>query len=334
MLSGPRERDPLNVTRRLLAIQGQDPRAARLAIRARSRGVTSADVDRALTEERSLVLTWLARGTLHLVASEDYPWLHALMTPPLRASSDRRLAQEGMDHRAAVRGVAVIERALGDAGPLTRHDLRERLSSAGLPVAGQALIHLLYRASLEGVIVRGPMAGREHAYALTRDWLAPAPVPVPVPSRAQALAELAHRYLAGHGPADERDLARWSGLPLRDARAGLEAISGRLRSDRSGLLDLADRPRTPPPPAPRLLGAFEPLLLGWTSRERVLGPHAPRIVSGGIFRSFALVRGRAVAGWRWRGEEIVIEPFEALTAADTGALEREAVGVRRFLGRS
>jgi hypothetical protein len=226
----------------------------------------------------------------------------------------------------------VIERALGDEGPLTRHDLRDRLARAGLPVGGQALIHLLYRASLDGVIVRGPIAGQEHAYVLVRDWLAS--VPRPAWSREAALGELAGRYLTGHGPADERDLARWSGLPLRDARAGLEAISGRLHRDRDGLVDLTDKPRSARLPAPRLLGAFEPLLLGWRSREDVLGRYASRVVTGGIFRGFALVRGRAVAGWRLRGQEVVIEPFEALTPADSGALERDAVAVRRFLGCS
>ncbi len=35
----------------------------------------AADIDRALTEERSLVITTLNRGTLHLVRSEDYPLL-------------------------------------------------------------------------------------------------------------------------------------------------------------------------------------------------------------------------------------------------------------------
>ena len=75
-----------DVAERLLAVQGQDPRGARLAVRARTEGLTAADVDRALTEERSLLITWLNRGTLHLVRSEDYPLLQALTTPPLLTS--------------------------------------------------------------------------------------------------------------------------------------------------------------------------------------------------------------------------------------------------------
>jgi hypothetical protein len=73
LLAGRPARDPVEVARRLLAVQGQDQRGVRLAIRVRSTGLTAADVDRALSEERSLLITWLNRGTLHLVASEDYP---------------------------------------------------------------------------------------------------------------------------------------------------------------------------------------------------------------------------------------------------------------------
>ena len=46
------------VAGRLLAIQAQDPRGARLAIRARSAGLSASDVDSALTG-RSLIVTWL-----------------------------------------------------------------------------------------------------------------------------------------------------------------------------------------------------------------------------------------------------------------------------------
>jgi hypothetical protein len=54
LLAGPPTRDPVAVVERLLAVQAQDGRGARLAIRARSTGLTVADVDRALTVDRSL----------------------------------------------------------------------------------------------------------------------------------------------------------------------------------------------------------------------------------------------------------------------------------------
>jgi hypothetical protein len=292
--------------------------------------MTAADVDFELTDRRSLVLTWLNRGTLHLVRTEDYPWLHALTTPPLTTSNSTRLRQEGVSQAQVERAMGVLERCLADEGPLTRVQLRDRLEGARVPVAGQALIQLLFRASAAGICVRGPMIGRQHAYVLVRDWIEASDAAI---SRDSALAELARRYLAGHGPASDRDLARWAGLPLRDARRGLEAIAGSLvRVGADGLVDLAGRGRAARLPPPRLLGTFEPVLLGWTSRADVLRDDEAQIVTGGIFRGFAMVGGRAVAMWRLNGRDVEISPFDPLSAADGEALERDGAAVQEFLG--
>ncbi len=326
-LSGSPLPDATAVAERLLAVQGQDPRGARLAVRARTEELKAADVDRALSEERSLLITWLNRGTLHLVRSEDYPWLHALMTPPLLTSAKRRLSQEGVEPKAAERGVKTIERSLAKEGPLTRHQLRDRLDKARVPTDGQALIHLLFLATLCGIAVRGPMVGKEHAYILVSDWLDPAE---PV-DRDKALAELARRYLVGHAPADDRDLARWAGLPLRDARAGLTAIASELVEREDRLVHLAASPPVAEIPDPRLLGAFDPVLLGWTSREPILGPHTQFVTINGIFRPFAMVKGRAVASWKLNRGKVTIEPLNRITKKADAALAADAADVERFM---
>jgi hypothetical protein len=163
-------------------------------------------VDHALSAERSLVITWANRGTLHLIAAEDEALLHALTTPQLRATSDRRLSREGVSASVARRGIAAVVRRLARDGPQTRRQIRAVLERAGVPRSGQAMIHVLFRATLDGLIVRGPMIGGEHAYALVADWLGKRPKI----DRDRGLPELARRYLAGHGPADERDLAKWA----------------------------------------------------------------------------------------------------------------------------
>lgn len=328
LLSGERPRDPVAVAERLLAIQGQDPRGFRLAVRARSEGVFAADVDRALTDERSLLVTWLNRGTLHLVRSEDYPMIQAVTTPPLRTASERRLGQEGLPPRDAERGVAAIVDALAAEGPLSARGLRERLAVAGVRAQGQALYHLLLSASLDGLIVRGPVQGKQHAYVLVRDWL-PRAKPV---DREGALPEFARRFLAGHGPATERDLARWAAIPLRDVRAGLTAISSELKELGNGLVDLKKRMPTAELPPPRLLGAFEPCLLGWNSRADIVGD-APNLVTvGGMFHPFAMVRGRAIARWTLKDGKLELDPFHRIAKAGREALERDAEDVERFLG--
>jgi len=325
-LAGPSARDPVAVAERLLAVQGQDPRGARLAIRVRTEGVRAGDVDRALNE-RALLITWLNRGTLHLVRSEDYPWLQMLTTPPLLTSCSRRLRQEGIAPEVGERAVATIEGALADEGPLTRLQLRERLDSAGVPTQGQALIHLLFLTAVRGVAVRGPMIGKDHAYVLVRDWLEP----VKPVDRDVALAELARRYLAGHAPADDRDLAKWAGLPLRDARAGLAAIASELVEREDGLVHLAAHPPVAEVPVPRLIGAYDPVLLGWTSREQIIGPHNHLVTSNGLFRPFAMVDGLAVATWKLNRGKVTIEPLERIAKRTAAALEADAADVERFM---
>ena len=321
LLVGRPARDAVAVAERLLAVQGQDPRGFRLAVRARTRrGLTAADVDRALTEDRTLVVTWLNRGTLHLVRSEDYPWLHALTVNERRTLA--RLAQLAVDPRAADRAVRVVERALVEEGPLTRVQLAPRLRTEG-----QATIHLLNLVCARGIAVRGPMVGRQHAYVLVRDWLGEQP---PV-DRDLALGELGRRYLAGHGPADERDLAKWAGMPLRDARAALARAAegtGGGRSPRGSPARRGGARGSPAPP--RLLGAFEPLLLGWASRDFL--PGADRAIAGGMFSPFALVNGEVAATWRIDRDRVVLEPFGRLSDEDAAALEAEGDDVLRFLG--
>lgn len=327
LLAGEPAGDPVAVAERLLAVQGQDPRGARLAIRSRSEGLTAADVDHALSEQRTLVIATLNRGTLHLVRSEDYPWLHSLTAPGLFTANERRLSEEGVTLNEAERGLQAIERSLAEEGPLIRDRLRERIAAVGVRTEGQAFAHLLLLASLRGSIVRGPMIGRQHAFVLVRDWLGES---ISV-DRDRALAELARRYLIGHAPADERDLAKWSGLPLRDVRVGLKAIASQLNERPDGLLELAGAKPASALPPPRLLGAFDPVLLGWRSRESILGAHQGVVTINGIFRPIALVRGRAVATWRMPGREVELEPFARLGREDRAHLAADAEDVVRFL---
>jgi hypothetical protein len=329
LLSGPSAQSAEDVVRRILAVQAQDPRGARLAVRSRSTGLTAADVDRALSEARSLVITTLNRGTLHLVHREDYWWLHALTTPQLSVANARRLEQEQVSPADADRGVGIIERSLAADGPLDREALRERVAAAGIRVEGQAFVHVLILATIRGLIVRGPMTDDRQAFALVRDWLG---APPPAIGRDRALGELARRYLAGHGPATERDLAKWAGITLGDARRGLTAIGSQLVARDDGLAALAAAAPAAPLPPPKLLGSFDPSLHGWVSREPITGSHQAIVTMNGIFRPFAMVKGRAVATWTLTNRTLTISPFAPLSKPVGKALDRDSGAVLDYLG--
>lgn len=320
-------RDPVEVVRHLLAVQAQDLRGARLSVRSRSTGVTADDVDAALAD-RTLVVSWLNRGTLHLVAAEDYWWLHRLTTPQLVTGNARRLRQEGVSPEQAERGVEVVTRAVRSGAVRNRTELRARLDRAGVPTARQALVHVLLAASLHGDLVRGPVVEGEQAFVSARRWLGEPPA---AEDHDEALGRLAGRYLAAHGPADAADLARWAGVPLRAARRGLGVLGAELRERADGL-DLPRRGTAGKPPAPRLLGPFDPLLLGWVSRERVVGPHKQVVTINGLFRPVALVEGRVVATWGLAGGIVRISCLEPVADDVLDLLREDAAAVLRFLG--
>jgi hypothetical protein len=311
------------VAQRLLAIQTQDLGAGMLSLRARVPGLTIPDVHRAIGD-RAVVVTWVNRGTIHLMRPDDMPWLLALTAPTQEAGIARRFKEHGFGMDTADRAVAVVERALADEGPLKREDLRDRLKAAGFMAEGRALVHLLFHASYRGRIVRGPVVGRQHLFARTADWLGRQPRV----DRDKALAELARRYLAGFGPATDADLAYWAGLPLRDARAGLSAIANELTQHDDGLVDLARRAPAPAKLPQKLLPLWDDLLVGWKDKSALVGSdHVDRVFNGGMIGPAATRAGRVVGRWSSAGGKVVVEPF---TGSARG-FAAEIRDVERFL---
>jgi hypothetical protein len=319
------------LVRRLLAVQAQDLRSALLALRARDASVTAAGVGAALAAGE-LVVAWLNRGTLHLVAAEDHRWLLGLTAPTQVSTIVRRLREEGVPADDAERAVEIVEAALAAEGELTRPELAERIAAQGIRTEGQATPILLALAALRGVSVLGPMRGERQAFVLARAWVGERGLPGGTADRPAALAELARRYLAAHGPAAPADLAAWSGVPLRDARAGLDAISSQTAEGDDGLLDLADREPPPDRVPPRLLPAFDPYMLGWKDRSfAVAADHARRVhPGGGMLRATATVDGRVVGTWTAPGGRVELDLLEPVRPADAAALQAEAAGVEAF----
>ena len=149
-------------------------------------------------------------------------------------------------------------------------------------------------AAARGVAVLGPLQDGRQLFAPAGDWLRAAPpAQLGGTKREAALAELARRYLAGHGPATAADLAAWVGLPLRDARAGLTGIAAELVELGDELVELGGSGRTPGRLPARLLPAFDPYLLGWKDRSFAVHcvTRAQAIFATAAFRAAGVRRG-------------------------------------------
>jgi hypothetical protein len=309
------------VVRALVAVQAQDRRAAPLAIRARAPGASAEAVEHTLSGERSLVRTWAIRGTIHLLAAGDLPLVLAVFAPVQLRRAQRRLAELGLPPEVAERGAEEAASVLADEGPLTRHELAERLRARGVSVSaeGQAPIHMVARAALAGVLCEVGVRGTEPIY----DRIDPGPLP----DRDEALAELAVRYAMAHAPADPDDFAAWSGLPVADVRRAWTAVAG---DDGPAA---GDDGSDSPPGGVRLLPAFDEWLLGWASRDFTLPPEHARKAApgGGIIRPVAIQDGRVVATWRLDRPRRTLEvaPFGPISRA---GLEQETAAVGAFLG--
>ncbi|HEX3628933.1 MAG TPA: winged helix DNA-binding domain-containing protein, partial [Candidatus Dormibacteraeota bacterium] len=308
-----------------------------------SRGLRLQDVMRAINDQRSIARTWLMRGTLHLVASDDLRWMLSLLGPVFAATNRRRHAQLGLDDELKANGVAAIRKILAGAGPATRHEIVARLGQHGIRLdpRTQAPIHLIQLAALQGVCCLGPERSTgEPTYVLLDDWIPQAPAKsAPMPNR------LALRYFAAYGPATLEDFAAWSGLPIAQARSAVADASGKLTGltirGQTALLPKGRlnewRRAAPPKPSVRLLPAFDTYLLGYRRRDLAVAPPLQRRLQrgGGWIHPAVVVDGRAIAAWSLRGKaqrnHIAVEAHEPVATSIRTGIEEEAADISRFL---
>ena len=345
---------PREAVSRLLGVQAQDYAGASWAIGLRLPASTMADIERAITD-RQIVRTWPMRGTMHFVAAEDVRWMLPLLTPRVLARAAGRESQLELDARTFARARSLFAEALRGGRRITRPDAMALLEGAGIPVTGQRGYHILWRLAQEGLIVLGPMEGRQQTFALLDDWVPASCSALPVDApREVLLAHVASRYFAGHGPATLSDLARWAGLTVTEARAALQAVAETLDSaehegdrlwfapqsavePRAGSAQRAGSRK----PRVHLLPGFDEYMVGYTGRRSQMGKYleayGSRVASNGVLAPTVVVDGRVVAVWK-RALTARKVTFTLQTFRDLTAVEREAVAVEQaryaaFVGR-
>jgi len=329
-LVGPRSATAAEAVVRLGAVQAQDLPGALTSVALRTAGGARSDVLAAL-DAGEVVRSWPMRGTLHLTAAADLRWMLALLGPRVLArAATRRAALELTDDDVERARELVVAALVGDRR-LGRTELLTAIADGGVPTAGQRGYHLLWYLAQTGTLVLGPTREGEQLFVLLDEWLPPARPR----EREEALGELALRYFAGHGPATVKDLVRWAGVPVRDARAGLAIAAPHLdHLDADGTEHWLD-PATPgrlaaaraEAEAVHLLPGFDELVLGYADRScTVPAGFAERIVPGnnGMFRATVVRGGRVVAVWRvgrGKARPIELEPFTELTADVVSAVQ-------------
>jgi len=320
------------------AVQAQDHEPALWSLARRS-GCPPLTVPAAAFDAAAFVRTHVLRPTWHLVPREALRPLLALTGPRLLTALAPRWRDLALPPDLLAYTADAVVAAVAADGPLTREGVRAVLAGAGLPADGPAFYHVLMHAELRGLICSGPMRGRQHTYALTVDRVPPQPPVDPD----DAARDLAVAYVRGHGPATERDLAWWAGLPLGAVRVALARAEPEVRS-----LRVRDRrywvAGDQPPvaavgsPAVHLLPGYDEYLVAYSESRHLADPHdaASRMPRGGLLSPCLVVDGRVSGSWRRRlvrraggpagaeAVEAVVTCFVPLTPAERAELEVEA----------
>ncbi|MBC3761807.1 winged helix DNA-binding domain-containing protein [Quadrisphaera oryzae] len=332
--------DPAAAVAHLLAVQAQDLPAAHVAVASRT-PVRDAAAVRAALDDGRLVRTWPMRGTLHLLTAADAGWVTRLLGPRAVQAAAKRMRDAGLDEAAFERALAVARELLA-AGPASREELGRAWTAAGFEPGTSTTYRLLNHLATCGELVLGPLRGTDQLVVLADAWLPDGARREDEPEEA-LLADLAARYLAGHGPASVADLVRWTHQTAGAAGRAVAAVhaAGRLvavtcegrtllggpeLADLVGDLDaVRDATR-----GVLLTAAFDELVLGYADRTATLAREDEALVvpgGNGMFKPVVVVDGRAAGTWARAGsrrDRLVVTPFGAPLPPAVGAACQEA----------
>ncbi len=311
---------------RVAGLQAQWSPSPYVGLWTRLDGFEPRALDRALLTGRVVKAT-LMRLTVHLVSRADY----ASYTSAFDGGRATKLPGPALEF-AERHAEAVRDHLRGAA--LSRAEIYAWLAEKrGVDTRPEALPGLSWEAlRIRGRIAHTPdsalWAARRMRFATVDDDLV---------EPAAGRVTLVRRYLAAFGPATRADIARWSGVRVRDLESAIAALEPLRRfRDESGR-ELLDLPRAPRPhgdvaaPA-RLLPRFDNLVLSHDDRRRVIADeHRAAVIQGGEVTATFLVDGFVAGLWSFAGSRVRLEPFAPLPRAARRELAEESARLEAFV---
>ena len=307
----------VTICRDVCGVQAQIMSAAQLQLWARNHAITSAAVDDALLNSRSLVKTSLMRQTLHLVPADEFPLYIAAQKKTRVGTVLTRMAKFKITREEAEGLTALILDFL-NAGPAPRiaiaaavrskvskrihRWMEESWSMVRLPIA-------------QGQICYGPGEGNQATFIRTDHWL-PALRPM---DELAAQKELFRKYLRAYGPATVKDFAHWSLVSMAEVKALRPLLDAEI-AEHNGLLLLREDMKTLQSASPELnsvhlLPYFDVYLLAHRFKEHFLKAQFYKRVyrNQGWISPVVLINGEIAGVWSYKlsrkAVEIEIELF-------------------------
>jgi uncharacterized protein YcaQ len=352
LLSAPLPEQTTEAIGQICGLNAQSARAPYLSLWSRMDGFRREILTEALYEEKTLIKTWLMRGTVHIVPTADFPVYQRALRRSLCDGWETSLKKQTLIAipRTWSKLLDAIMNSLGE-GPLVKKDLAARVKGLMRSytereqkrLVGWALRLLSYRGLVCHDRPTGPWYHfKDNRFAPVSLWLEQNHVEAV--DEDEARHDLLLKYLGGYGPATIRDFAYWAGFKMPEARQVLESARKRLCriSLKDGKAELwvraeeADYLKDREPKQPVcFLPEFDPLVMGHKDKSRIMDEDARKRV----FLRLAtvaptlLVEGRVAGTWDYSFPTgaLDIKPFKAFSAETRKAVEPLARRLREFL---
>jgi hypothetical protein len=331
---------PVSLLRHMGAMQAQDYQQSLWAVGSRLPGITLAQVEQAITD-RQILRTWPMRGTIHFVPAEDAKWMVRLMAPRVISAQAARRRQLNLTDELVDSYSPVVQEILAGNKILTRKELLQLLESRGIEVANQRGIHILWELAARGLLCFGPYKDKQPTFVLLDEW---APTSRDL-NHEESLREITLRYFTSHGPATIKDFATWTRLPVKDIKATLAGLDGKLERIEANGQEywLAKRRKIISVPSPdvHLLSGFEEYMLGYKDRSAMLElANANKVVPGGngVFFPIIVIDGQIRGTWKRthtaKKTTITLQPFAKMTLKEQTAARLAGQRYGDFIGRT
>ncbi len=309
-IAGTKFKTAKEIVHWMCAMQAQDYNMSKWAVGIRLPGSTEKMIEDAVNSGE-ILRTHLLRPTWHFVSSDDINWMLDLTAPRLKSSLKSRWKAMELTETVFKKSNLVLEKALRDGKHLTREELKIKLEKAKIPTRDQRIVHLLFRAELDGLVCSGSVKDKKQTYALLRERVSESKIV----GKEEALANLAGRYFSSHGPATLQDFVWWSGLQVKDTRQALAMIKSKFISEKIGtqiywFTDSLSLPKANKKSV-KLLPAYDEFIISYRDRSAVV-PHEKQkktISNNGIFWPTILINGQVVGTWKRtiKKENVIIE---------------------------
>ena len=341
-LSASPFRSPEDVVAYLGAVQAQDFTAAKWAVGMRMQKATDEIVEKSFNEGKFL-RTHIMRPTWHFVLPEDIRWMLELTSPRVKKILAPYNKKLNITKEVLSQSQAVIEKALEGKRNLTRAELGDNLEKKLSPARGQRLAHILVYAELNALICSGPRKGKQFTYALLEE-IVPKQKKL---TREEALAKLALKYFTSHGPAQNKDFAWWSGLPIKDAAEGINLNQPKLTQTSLNGKTYWFFPNNKEPDSSTihtaqqafLLSIYDEYTIAYKDRSDISKKRdIERMISmGNALTAVIILDGKAVGTWKRilkdNSVEIKLNPFKKLDENKMNNIKKAAENYGKFLNK-